>query len=72
VRLYDNRGLDRMSHKNLIQIQRILDVYEKDIIINFNSYLKYNILGMLLTSLKIVFYKVQIIVFKLLRLFHED
>jgi glycosyltransferase involved in cell wall biosynthesis len=72
VRLYDNRGLDRMSHKNLIQIQRILDVYEKDIIINFNSYLKYNILGMLLTSLKIVFYKVQIFVFKLLRLFHED
>lgn len=72
VRLYDNRGLDRMSHKNMNQVQRILDVYKKDIIINFNSYLKYNKLGMLLISLKIIFYQVQIFVFNLFRLFHTD
>jgi glycosyltransferase involved in cell wall biosynthesis len=65
VRLYDNKGLDRMSHKNITQVNRILEVYKKDIVININSYLRYNISGMFLTFSKIMYYQVQICYVKL-------
>jgi teichuronic acid biosynthesis glycosyltransferase TuaG len=59
VRLYDNKGLDRMSFKNQLQIDRILKVYKRDLKTNYRNYLKYNLRGMFLTGLKIVFYQIQ-------------
>lgn len=57
IRLYDDKGTDRLSHIDFKQFDRLFKIFVKDLKINFIYYLIYNPIGMLKVILRIIYYK---------------
>jgi len=57
IRLYDDKGTDRLSHIDFKQFNRLFKIFVKDLKLNFIYYLRYNPIGMLMVILRITYYK---------------
>ena len=57
VRIYDNKGTDRLSFFNKKNFIRIRNVFIKDLKINYKDYLKFYKLGFILILFKIIYYQ---------------
>jgi teichuronic acid biosynthesis glycosyltransferase TuaG len=57
IRLYDDKGMDRLSHIDYKQFNRLYKIFVKDLKMNAIYYLRYNLIGMLSVILRIIYYK---------------
>lgn len=61
IRVYDNKGVDRLSYLNKKNCRRIRDVFIKDLEVNFFTYLKIYPAGILYIIIRILYYSFRVI-----------
>jgi glycosyltransferase involved in cell wall biosynthesis len=59
VRLYDDTGVDRMSHIDDRQYKRLIGIFNKDFRINFFSYLCFYRIGIVKVGIRIFYYQLK-------------
>ena len=65
VRLYNDISLDRLSNKNRSFHKRVYKVFKKDLSVNFLDYIRIYPIGLMVTIIKICYYKINIVFSKI-------